>query len=148
MICIRLTIFYQSFFCFFPKQVKITPKTTGPGLIPEARRETLSERPPKLSSDNRHWINTRSKTGKLSTFCQILSPRVARTKVYSDYLLLSIVTTESGVRLTCPGWHLKPISDYLSTSLHFQNVAYLVKNQYKPNNFIQRRARSLTYDSL
>src|ERR1043165_5668743 len=78
MICIRLTIFYQSFFCFFPKQVKITPKTTGPGLIPEARRETLSERLPKLSSDNRHWINTRSTTGKLSALCQLFTSEQSR----------------------------------------------------------------------
>src|ERR1044072_8757310 len=58
--------------------------------------------------------------------------RVVDTKNYSDPLLLSTATTESGVRLGCLGWHLKPISDYLSTFLHFQNAAYLVKNQYKP----------------
>ena len=43
----------------------------GPGLIPETRRETQFERPYKLSSGNRHWINTRSKTRNLSTFCQL-----------------------------------------------------------------------------
>src|ERR1051325_12185506 len=51
------------------------PPTTDPGLIPETRRETLSERSHRLSSDNRHWINTRSTTGKLSTFCQPSSPQ-------------------------------------------------------------------------
>src|ERR1043165_8112232 len=58
--------------------------------------------------------------------------RVISTKTYSDTLLLSTATTESGVRLSFLGWHLKPISDYLSTFLHLQNAAYLVKNQYKP----------------
>src|ERR1044072_4913229 len=89
----------SKFLLFSPKQVNITSETTGPGLIPEARRgnypndrpscpptidpglipetrrETLSEQSPKLSSDNRHWINTRSTTGKLSIFCQLLSPQ-------------------------------------------------------------------------
>ena len=32
----------SKFLLFFPKQVKITSETTGPGLILETRRETLS----------------------------------------------------------------------------------------------------------
>ena len=57
--------------------------------------------------------------------------RVIDTKIYSDPFLLSTATTESGVRLGCLGWDLKPIPDYLSIFLHFQNAAYLIKNQYK-----------------
>ena len=124
------------------------PPTTDPGLIPEARRETLSERSHELSSDNRQWINTRCTTGKYPYFVNYYPLRVFSTKIYSDSLLLSTATTESGVRLSCPGWHFNPISDYLSTFLHFQNAAYLVKNQYKPITSFKGERKSLTHDSL
>src|ERR1044072_7473900 len=98
ILCIKLTISYQSFFCFFQNRCKSLLKQTGPGLMPEARRENyLNDRPScppttdpglipegrrenhlndhKLSSDNRNWISTRSTTGKLSTFYQLLSPQ-------------------------------------------------------------------------
>src|ERR1043165_6157276 len=152
----------SKFLLFFPKQVKITSETTGPGLIPQARRETLSERPPQLSSDNRSRINTRNQTGNpicndhtsyppitgigstpeaqqesCPHFANYYPLRVISTKMYSDSLLLSTATTESSVRLSCLGWHLKPMSDYLSTFLHFQNAAYLVKKPIQTNNFIQ-----------
>src|ERR1051325_4946569 len=103
----------SKFLLFFPKQVRITSETTGPGLIPEARRETLIKRPPQLSSDNRSRINTRSQTGNpirtITSYPPITSSgltpeaqqgnhphmanyyplRVVSTKNYSDSFLLS-----------------------------------------------------------
>src|ERR1044072_9353709 len=102
----------------------------------------LSERPPSLSSDNGSRINTRNQTGNpirtITSYPPITGSgsmpeaqqgryphlanyyplRVISTKNYSDSFLLSTATTEPSVRLSCLGWHLKPISDYLSTFLH------------------------------
>src|ERR1051325_8830775 len=108
------------------------PPTTDPGLIPEARRETQSVRlqsyPPITGSGS----TPEAQQGGYPHFSNYYPLIVVRTKNYSDSFLLSTATTESGVRLSCLEWHLKPISDYLSTFLHFQNAVYLVKNQYKP----------------
>ena len=97
ILCIRLTIFYQRFSCFFQNRYKSLLKQTGPRLRPESRRENyLKDRPScppttdpglmpearrenylndhKLSSDDRQWINTRCTTGKISTFLPTTIP--------------------------------------------------------------------------
>ena len=140
---------------FSPNRWKSLLKQTGPGLMPEARRENyLNDRPrcppttdPGLVPEARRktiWTITsyppitgigstpEAQQGRYPHLANYYSLRVVTTKNYSDPFLLSTATTASGVRLSCLGWHLKPISDYLSTFLHFQNAAYLVKNQYKP----------------
>ena len=151
----------SKFLLFSPKQVKITSDANRSRIKTRIQTGKLSERPTSLSSDNRSRINTRSQTGNLIRTITSYPPitgsgstpeaqqgnhphvanyyplRVVSTKNYSDSFLLSTSTTESGVRLSCLGWHLKPISDYLSTFLHFQNAAYLIKNQYKPTTSFQ-----------
>src|ERR1051325_11093747 len=139
----------SKFLLFSPKQVKITSDANRSRIKTRIHTGKLSERPPSLSSDNGSRINTRSQTGnpirtitsyppitgsgsmpesqqgRYPHFANYYPLRVVNTKNYSDSFLLSTATTESGVRLSCLGWHLKPISDYLSTFLHLQNVAYL-----------------------
>src|ERR1051325_9695008 len=161
ILCIRLTIFYQKFLLFSPRQVKVTSDANRSRIKTRIQTGKLYEGPPSLSSDNRSRINTRSQTGnpirtitsyppitgsgsipdaqqgRYPQFVNYYPLRVISTKIYSDSLLLSTATTESGVRLSCLGWHLKPISDYLSTFLHFQNAAYSVKKPTQTNNFIQ-----------
>src|ERR1043165_881341 len=146
----------SKFLLFSPKQVKITSDANRSRIKTRIQTGKLSERPTSLSSDNGSRINTQSQTGnpiqtitsyppitgsgsmpeaqqgRYLHFANYYPLRVVRTKNYSDSFLLSTATTESGVRLSCLGWHLKAISDYLSTFLHLQNAAYLVKNQYKP----------------
>src|ERR1051325_9287896 len=90
------------------------PPTSDPRLIPETRRETLSKRSPRLSSDSRSRINTRSQTGNpirndhtsyppitcigptpeaqqgsRPYFSNYYPLRIIKTKIYSDTLLLS-----------------------------------------------------------
>src|ERR1044072_3380144 len=141
---------------FSPKQVKVTSDANRSRINTRIQTGKLAERPTSLSSDNGSRINTRSQTGNpirtITSYPPITGSgstpeaqqgnhphvtnyyplRVVNTKNYSDSFLLSTATTESSVRLSCLGWHLKTISDYLSTFLHLQNAAYLVKNQYKP----------------
>src|ERR1051325_8840379 len=141
---------------FSPKQVKVTSDANRSRINTRIQTGKLSERPTSLSSDNGSRINTRSQTGNpirtitsyppitgsgstpdaqqgnIHILSTIIPLRVVGTKNCSDSFLLSAATTESGVRLGCLGWHLKLISDYLSTFLGFQNAAYLIKNQYKP----------------
>src|ERR1044072_5139396 len=152
----------SKFLLFSPKQVKITSDANWSRIKTRIQTGKLSERPPSLSSDNGSRINTRSQTGNpirtITSYPPITGSgsvpeaqrgryphlanyyplRVVSTKNYSDSFLLSTATTESGVRLSCLGWHLKPISDYLSIFLHLQNAAYLVKKPIQTNNFIQR----------
>src|ERR1043165_8488674 len=129
----------SKFLLFSPKQVKIAsdanrsriktrsqtgnpirndrpscPPITGSGSIPEAQQ------------------------GRYLCFANYYPLGMVSTKNYSDSFLLSTATTESGVRLSYLGWHLKPISDNLSIFLHFQNAAYLVKKPIQTNNFIQK----------
>src|ERR1051325_7771621 len=128
----------SKFLLFSPKQVKVVSNTNRSRINTRIQTGKLSERPTSLSSDNRSRINTRSQTGNLirtitsyppitgsgSTpdaqqgsiriLSTIIPLRVVNTKNYSDSFLSSTATTESGVRLGCPGWHLKPISDYRS----------------------------------
>src|ERR1043165_368451 len=128
----------SKFLLFSPKQVKVASDANRSRINTRIQTGKLSERPTSLSSDNRSRINTRSQTGNLIRTITSYPPitgngstpdaqqgnihipptiiplRVVDTKNYSDPLLLSTATTESGVRLDCLGWHLKPISDYLS----------------------------------
>src|ERR1051325_8323229 len=146
----------SKFLLFSPKQVKVTSDADRSRIKTRIQTGKLSERPTSLSPDNGSRINTRSQTGDpirtITSYPPITGigstpeaqqgsyppsanhypPRIVGTKNYSDSFSLSTATTESGVRLSCLGWHLKPISDNLSTFLHLQNAAYLVKNQYKP----------------
>src|ERR1051325_4325645 len=104
---------------------------TSTGLIPETGRETLSELLLKLSSDNRHWINTRSTTGKLSTLC-LLSPqsdqddKLISTLSYYQQHLQSLAYDSvalDGILSPSPA-----ICRYLST---FRMLHIWLKNQYK-----------------
>src|ERR1051325_6245330 len=152
----------SKFLLFSPKQVKVASNANRSKINTRIQTGKLSERPTSLSSDSGSRINTRSQTGNpirtitsyppitgsgstpdaqqgnihiLSTI--ILSEQSARrTILTSSYYQQQL--RESGVRLSCLGWHPKPISDYLSTFLHFQNAAYSVKNQYKPTTSFKR----------
>src|ERR1044072_2304696 len=150
----------SKFLLFSPKQVKVASDANRSRINTRTQTGKLSERPTSLSSDNGSRINTRSQTGNPIRTITSYPPitgigsaskaqqgsyppsadhyplRVVSTKNYSDSLL-STATTESGVRLSCLGWHLKPISDYLSTFLHFQKAAYLVKKPIQTSNLIQ-----------
>src|ERR1043165_1943443 len=125
----------SKFLLFSPKQVKVTSNADRSRIKTRIQTGKLSERPPSLSSDNGSRINTRSQTGnpirtiigyppitcsgsipdaqqgRYPYFVNYYPLRVISTKIYSDSLLLSTATTESGVRLGCLGWHLKPISN-------------------------------------
>ena len=131
----------SKFLLFSPKQVKVISDASRSKINARNQTGKLSERPTSLSSDNGSRINTRSHTGNpirtITSYPSItgsgLTPeaqqgrylhfanyhplRIVDTKNNSDPLLLSTVTTESGVRLGCLGWHLKPIPDYSSTFL-------------------------------
>src|ERR1043165_9923627 len=122
----------SKFLLFSPKQVKVASDANRSRINTRIQTGKLSEQPTSLSSDNRSRINTRSQQGNVHILSTIIPLRAVSTKDCSDSFLLSTATTESGVGLSCLGWHLKPISDYLSTFLPLQNAAYLVKNQYKP----------------
>src|ERR1044072_2017292 len=146
----------SKFLLFSPKQVKVTSDANRSRINTRIQTGQLSDRPPSLSSDNRSRINTRSQTGNLIRTITSYPPitgsgstpdaqqgniHILSTIIPSEQSARRTILTlsyyqqqlrESGVRLGCPGWHLKPIPDYLSTFLSFQNVAYLVKNQYKP----------------
>src|ERR1051325_9246751 len=146
----------SKFLLFSPKQVKVASDANRSRINTRIQTGKQSERPTSLSSNNGSRINTRSQTGNLIRTITSYPPIIGSgstpdaqqgnihilstiiplgavsTKDYSDSFLLSTATTESGVRLGCLGWHLKPISDYLSAFLGFQNAAYLIKNQYKP----------------
>src|ERR1044072_1626669 len=162
----------SKFLLFSPKQVKVVSNTNRSRINTRIQTGKLSERPTSLSSDNRSRINTRSKTGNLIRTITRYPPitgsgstpdaqqgniRISPTITPPEQSARRTILTppyyqqqlrESGVRLGCLGWHLKPISDCLSTFLHFQNAAYLIKNQYKSITSFKRRAQSLTYDSF
>src|ERR1051325_10532335 len=120
----------SKFLLFSPKQVKVASDANKSRINTRIQTGKLSERPTSLSSDNRSRINTRSQTGNhirtitsyppitgsgstpdaqqgnIHILSTIIPLRIVDTQNYSDPLLLSTVTTESGVRLGCLGWHL------------------------------------------
>src|ERR1051325_1136497 len=145
----------SKFLLFSPKQVKVISDADRSRINTRIQTGKLSERPPSLSSDNGSRINTRSQTGNpIRTitsyppitgsgsipeaqqgsylhFRQLLSPRNGQ---YEElFRLLLIINSNYRVWRTTqlPWMASNPISDYLSTFLHFQNAAYLVKNQCK-----------------
>src|ERR1044072_3046646 len=156
----------SKFLLFSPKQVKVASDANRSRINTRIQTGKLSERPTLLSSDNRSMINTRSQTGNLSRTITSYPPitgsgstpdaqqgniHISPTIIPSEQSARRTILTpsyyqqqlrESGVRLGCLGWHLKPTSDYLSTFLSFQNAAYLIKNQYQPTTSFKMNTKS------
>src|ERR1044072_4598839 len=146
----------SKFLLVSPKQVKVISDANRFRIKTRVQTGKLSKQPPSLFSNSGSRINTRSETGNLIRTITSYPPitgsgstpdaqqgniHISSTTIPSEQSARRTILTlsyyqqqlrESGVRLGCPGWHLKPISDYLSTFLSFRNAAYLIKNQYKP----------------
>src|ERR1051325_1859994 len=124
----------SKFLLFSPKQVKITSDANRSRINTRSQMgnpsRTITSYPPITGNGS----TPEAQQGNHPHVANYYPLRVVSTKNYSDSYLLSTATTESSVRLSCLGWHLKPISDYLSTLLHFQNAAYLVKKPIQTNN--------------
>src|ERR1044072_8249487 len=110
----------SKFLLFSPKQVKVASDANRSRINTRIQTGKLSERPTLLSSDNKSRINTRSQMGNLIRTITSYPPitgigsipeaqqgscphsadyyplRVIKTEIYSDSLLLSTETTESG----------------------------------------------------
>src|ERR1051325_4835005 len=126
----------SKFLLFSPKQVKVASDANRSRINTRSQTgnliRTITGYPPITGSGS----TPDAQQGNIHILSTIIPLRAVSTKNCSDSFLLSTTTTESGVRLGCLGWHLKPISDYLSTFLGFQNVAYLIKKSIQINNLI------------